>query len=412
MKVKDVMQSSVPFVEEGLQIKNLARLIYTTNTPGFPVVKDKKLIGFVTEEDLFSQLYSVEGEELRSAEHVSKIMESPVSKIMVRDIVSVTPETDLLDAQRLMYRYNFTRLPVAGKDNEFLGTITRSDVFGHILKNEIPKLEEGQYSSFVLENYDQMVDWEKRFDFEFPTLFRIFTKHKAKKILDLGIGTGEYSIRLAQEGIEEVIGVDENPLMIEFANSKRNKLSSELKERVSFQSSNYSKIDKQFADGTFDAVICMGGALPYFSVDTGDLIKQVHSMTKKDGVFVIQLLNLERVIEKRRRFLYFKINKAKDEKNKEEMYIEFFDVKDEKTLAHNVVHFTSEAGRWIYRGINSIEIKYVKNNDLEPLLKKAGFKDIIITGNKGEYKGAYGQISLVKPFDPETSEWMTIVATK
>lgn len=156
----------------------------------------------------------------------------------------------------------------------------------------------------------------------------------------------------------------------------------------------------------------MGGALPYFPVGTDTLVNQLYSIVRKDGVVVFQLLNLERVIEHRRRFLYFKIDKSTSQKGLEELYVEFFDVKDDKTLIHNVVHFTLDTGRWVYKGINSIEIKYVKNNDVVPLLKKAGFKDIIVTGNKGEYKGAYGQISLVKPFDPETSEWMTIVATK
>ncbi len=412
MKVRDAMQTSAVWIEDTIPVKDLARIIYTVGYSGFPVIHDKKLVGFVTEEDVFSQLYNVEDEELRNPEHIEKILESPVSKIMIKDVVSVTPETNLLEAQKLMYRYNFTRIPVVNKEGVFLGTLARGDVFGHILKNEIPKLEEGQYASFVLENYDQMVDWEKRFDFEFPTLFRIFTKHKAKKILDLGIGTGEYSIRLAQEGIEEVVGVDNNPLMIEFANSKRNKLSSEVRKRVSFQQTDYSNLSKLFPHASFDAVVCMGGALPYFPVATEEIANQLHSIVRKDGVIVFQLLNLERVIQRRRRFLYFKIDKSKNNKNQEEMYIEFFDVKDEKTLIHNVINFTSESGRWIYKGINSIEIKYIKNNELEPVLKNAGFRDVIITGNKGEYKGAYGPISMVKPFDPETSEWMTVIATR
>lgn len=412
MKVRDAMQTSAVWIEDTLPVKDLARIIYTVGYSGFPVVHEKKLVGFITEEDVFSQLYNVEGEELRNSEYIEKILEGPVSKIMIKDTVSVTPETDLIDAQKLMYRYNFTRLPVVNKEGVLLGTLARGDVFGHILKNEIPKLEEGQYASFVLENYDQMVEWEKRFDFEFPTLFRIFTKHNAKKILDLGIGTGEYSIRLVQEGVEEVVGVDNNPLMVEFANSKKAKLSPNMKNKVSFKQTDYSNLSKLFPASSFDAVVCMGGALPYFPVDTEMLVNQLHTIVRKDGVVVFQLLNLERVIEQRRRFLYFKIDKSTTQKDQEELYVEFFDVKNEKTLIHNVVHFTLDSGRWLYKGINSIEIKYVRNNDVVPLLKKAGFKNIIVTGNKGEYKGAYGQISLVKPFDPETSEWMTIVASK
>lgn len=412
MKVRDAMRTSSIWVEDSLPVKDLARIIYTAGMTGFPVVHNKKLVGFITEEDIFSQMYSVEGEDLRKPEHIEKILEQPVEKIMVKDVVSVTPDQNLLEAQLLMYRYNFTRLPVVDSKGYIVGTLARGDVFGYILKNEIPRLEEGQYASFVMENYDAMVEWEKRFDFEFPTLFRVFNRHNAKKILELGMWTGEYAIRLAKEGVEEVVGVDSNDAMVQFANDKRNHLPEAIKKRVSFAQTDYSNLSKLFPKESFDAVISMGGSFPYFPADPETIIKQLHTVLKKDGAVVFQLLNLERVIEQRRRFLYFKIDKAKDTKDGEEMYIEFFDVKDQKTLIHNVIKFSSEGNGWVYRGINSIEVRYIKNDEIEPLLKKEGFKDIIISGNKGEYKGAYGQISLIKPFDPETSEWMTIVATK
>ncbi|MGE5041434.1 MAG: CBS domain-containing protein [Candidatus Levyibacteriota bacterium] len=412
MKVRDAMRTSSVWVEDSLPVKDLARIFYTAGTNGFPVVHNKKLVGFITEEDMFSQLYNVEGEELRKPELMKKILDLPVEKIMIRDVVSVNPETNLIEAQLLMYRYNFTRLPVVDAKGNIVGTIARNDVFGHILKNEIPKLEEGQYASFVMENYDEMVEWEKRFDYEFPTLFRVFNKHNAKKILELGMQTGEYAIRLAKEGIEEVVGVDNNEAMVQFANSKRNKLPEALKKCVSFAQTDYSNLSKLFPKNSFDAVICMGGALPYFPTTPEAIINQIHTVLRPDGAVIFQLLNLERVIEDRRRFLYFKIIKGKEEKDVEEMYIEFFDVKDQKTLIHNVIKFSSEANGWVYHGINSIEIRYVKNDEIEPLLKKAGFKDIMVSGNKGEYKGAYGQMSLVKPFDPLSSEWMTVVATK
>lgn len=408
MKVRDAMQTGI-WVEDDLPIKNLTRIIYTANLSGFPVVHNKKLVGFITEEDIFSNLYDVKKEELHDKKTTASILEKPVKDLMVKNPISVTPDTDLIDAQRLMYKHNFTRLAVVNEKNELLGTVARADVFGQILKNEIPNLEEGQYASFVLENYDQMVDWDKRFDFEFPTLFRIFSRHNAKKVLELGIWTGEYAIGLAKEGVGEITGVDSNELMVQFANSKKAKLPQNIKSRVTFKQSDYKDLNKLFTAGSFDAAICMGGALPYIPADPESLLRQLHTIVRKDGVVVLQLLNMERVIEKRRRFLYFKIDKTK-EPNDEVLYIEFFDVKDKDTLIHNVVSFVSDGNRWIYRGINSIEVKYLKTGQIEPALKAAGFKDIVLSGNKGEYKGAYGQMSLVKPFDPETSEWMTVVA--
>lgn len=409
MKVKDVMQSSVPSVEDTLQVKNLARLIVTTNIPGFPVVKNKKLVGFITEEDIFFSIHD-SGKKFKKKETPAQILEMPVRDIMVKNVMTVTPDTDLVEAQILMYKNNFTRLPVVDTSGNFLGGVTRADIYRHVLEEEIPKLEEGQYASFVLENYDQMVEWDKRFDFEFPTLLRIFNRHNARKILELGIWTGEYAIGLVNESNVEIVGLDHNETMVQFANSKKARLPSATKNRVVFKQSDYKNINALFKPGSFDAAICMGGVLPYLPVDPEELIKDLRKVLRKGGVVVIQLLNLERVIEKRRRFLYFKIVKAKTGGEKEEMYIEFFDKKNENTLIHNVINFTKDGKTWIYRGVNSIEINYIKNNQIEKLLKKAGFKDITVTGNKGEYKGAYGQMSLVKPYEPESSDWMTIIA--
>ena len=58
------------------------------------------------------------------------------------------------------------------------------------------------------------------------------------------------------------------------------------------------------------------------------------------------------------------------------------------------------------------EIKYIKNDQVEDMVKKAGFKDVTVTGNKGEEEGQYGHMSIVKPFDPLSSEWMTVIAYK
>lgn len=176
--------------------------------------------------------------------------------------------------------------------------------------------------------------------------------------------------------------------------------------------SDYANLEKQFPAGSFGGVICMGGSLPYLPVAPEALFKSAHNLLKRKGVFVLQLLNLERVMEHRKRFLYFRIKKSESPNEKEELNVEYFDQKNEDTLIQNIVTFTSDGKRWIYRGINSIEIKYIKNGEVEDMVKKAGFKEVTVTGNKGEEEGQYGHMSIVKPFDPLSSEWMTVIAYK
>lgn len=410
MKVRDVMQSSVTSVEEGVLVKNVARLIFTGNVYNFPVVKGKKLVGFITEEDIFFGMHDASDKVSYDKEKLSSVLEKSVKDLMVKKVVSVTPETPLIDAQTLMYKHNYAQLPVVDTEGNLVGIVTRSNIFRHVLEEQIPKLEENQYASFIGESYDQMVDWEKRFDYEFPSLLRIFGKHDVKKVLDLAAWTGEYAIALAKEGLR-VTGLDSSPMMVKLGNDKKAKLPKEVKEKVSFALTDYMDIDTLFKPGTVDAAICMGGGLSYLHKDTGKVLKSIRNVLRPGGVVVLQLINLERVVEEKGRFYYFKIKKSNAVNEKEELFIEFFDKKDEKTLIHNIINFASDGERWLYKGINSIEIVYIKNNQVEKMVKAAGFREITITGNKGEYKGEYGQMSLVKPFDPATSEWMTLVAS-
>ncbi|MFI5265281.1 MAG: CBS domain-containing protein [Candidatus Levyibacteriota bacterium] len=410
MKVKDVMYGSPIFIEENESLKKLAHLIFSSGVFGFPVVnKEEKVVGIVTQEDIFLKIHDSSGKRVPTNQLVS-FLSQPVKSIMARDPLTVSPETDLVEAQLLMYKNSFAQLPVVdGK--KLVGMITHSDVFRHVIQEEAPQLESNQYVSFVEENYDQMTDWDQRFDFEFPTLFRIFKRDNTQKILDLGVWTGEYTIGLAKEEVN-VVGVDHNASLIAFANSKRNKLPEKIKKRISFIQSDYTDLEKKLPAGSFGGVICMGGALPYFPVAPEVVFKSAHNLLKKKGVFVLQLLNLERVMEHRKRFLYFRIKKSESSGQKEELYLEYFDQKDEDTLIQNIVTFVSDGKRWVYRGINSIDVKYIKNNQVEAMVRAAGFKDITITGNKGEEEGQYGHMSIVKPFDPLSSEWMTVIAYK
>jgi CBS domain-containing protein len=411
MKVKDVMTTSPLWVEEDFSIKKLTRLIFTTNRPGFPVVKNGKVIGFIAEEDIFYKIYNIHSKKLNGKNMLNDILDKKVKDYMVKDAVTIRPDDSIVDAQTLLYKHNFFQLPVVDERGMLVGILGRGDVFRYVIEKEMPSLEESEFKSFIATNYDHMIDWEKRFDFEFPTLFRIFKRHDVNHVLDVGSWTGQYSIGLAKEGMM-VTGIDDTPQLINFSKSKASKLPDNIKKKVNFElcDKEFKNLDKKFTKGSFDGAICIGGVLPYLSKNSVDVLKQVRSVIKKDGVLVLQLLNLERVIEQKHRFLYSKIKKAKSPKEKEELYVEFFDKKNEKTLTQHIVSLTSDGKIWAYKGINSIDINYIKNKEVLPILKTAGFTDISISGNKGEEDGQYGQMSLVKPFDSVSSEWMTIVA--
>jgi CBS domain-containing protein len=80
-----------------------------------PVVREGRLAGLVTQRDL-----------LRSAA-VRAHRATLAGDIMVRDVVTVRPDTSLVQAARLMLANKFGCLPITEEDGTLAGIITESD---------------------------------------------------------------------------------------------------------------------------------------------------------------------------------------------------------------------------------------------------------------------------------------------
>lgn len=97
---------------------------------------------------------------------------------------------------------------------------------------------------------------------EFNTTMHFLKKHLPKKglILDAGGGPGRYTIELAKLGYDIVL-FDLTPKLLEIAKRqiKREKVQNRVKQIIQGSIDNLS----MFEDNSFDAVICLGGALSH-----------------------------------------------------------------------------------------------------------------------------------------------------
>lgn len=421
MKVSDVMQTSIVTVSEDTPLREVERLIFSLGIAGVPVVKAKKLIGIVTEQDILSRLYPTVQDIIEDYTHarnfdemennVSKLFYTPVKEIMNKRVTTVSPSTPLMKAHSLMLTRQFSRLPIVDENKNLIGIISQGDIFRHILKSQIPHLEQERYAGFIAQQYDLMVNWERRFEFEYPALYRLFSKEKAYKILDIGVWTGEYTVRLAKKGDFTICGLDHNKIMIEIAEKKKQKLPRKIRDRVSFLLTDFTDFAGQLSD-PYDAVICMGNALPYLPIDQKNLFKQANKVLRnQNGIIILQIINFEKILKKQDRLLSFKIEKSK-ERGTEHLFLEFFDHGKGGPLLHHLVVFESTGANWMYKGITSVPVYDVRKDDLEKNLHAAGFTDVSFSGNRGDYQGDYGQLSLSKPFDVDESDWLNVIAKR
>lgn len=422
MKVSDIMRRSIISVNEDTPLKEAGRLIFSLGVAGLPVVRKNKLIGIVTEEDILSNMYPSLHEVAQDVharnfdemeQNLSGILEKPVKKIMNTKPFSAPPDTSILKAQSIMKLRGFSHLPIVDGRGNLIGIVSQGDIFRELLKNEIPKLENDRYASFIAQHYDQMVDWEKRFSYEFPILQKLFTKEKVGKVLDLGVWSGEYSVGLAKKTKLSILGLEHNSMMLEIAENKKKKLPQRVKERLRFMKSDFTDVTSQLNE-KFDAVMSMGNAFPYLPVDYDTLLSGLKGVFRdKNGILILQLLNFEKILSQKNRLLSFIIQKCILHEEREHLFMEFFDKgKKDETLFHHLVLFDFDGKNWVYKGFTTVAINYMKYKEIERLLKKHGFKNIKFSGNLGEYQGEYGKLSFTSPFKPLESDWLNVVAER
>ncbi|WP_135609510.1 CBS domain-containing protein [Methanococcoides sp. AM1] len=147
MKVKDIMSSSVIVCSPEDSISSVAQLLKKEDISGVPVVSDSNVMGIVSEVDLLKlleipehgglwlpspfEVIEIPIRELISWEDTKKMLSDvgskPVSEIMVKDIFTVSLDSSVEDASRLMTKHKVNRLPVLDGD-KLVGIITRGDI--------------------------------------------------------------------------------------------------------------------------------------------------------------------------------------------------------------------------------------------------------------------------------------------
>lgn len=112
--------------------------------------------------------------------------------------------------------------------------------------------------------------------------FELFNIKKGMKVLDVGCGTGNFSIKLAKMGCE-VVGVDVSTEMLKIAREKARS------ENLKIEFLEMDACDLDFEDETFDGVFSM--ATLEFIYDHQKAIDEMFRVLKKGGRLLIGTIN-------------------------------------------------------------------------------------------------------------------------
>ncbi|TAL60333.1 MAG: CBS domain-containing protein [Legionella sp.] len=147
MTIREVMQTQIITINKNLTYKEATQILLEHKISGAPVVDDQgKLVGMVSEKDLFKVLYPyyrsyyehpedyVNFEEREHKAH--DIQDHAVETIMTKNLTTISPSEKVMAAGGLMLARGIHRLPVM-ENGQLVGLVTRRDIYHSIFKKEL-----------------------------------------------------------------------------------------------------------------------------------------------------------------------------------------------------------------------------------------------------------------------------------
>ena len=418
MIVANFMQHNPISIAEDRPIRDAVRLIFNLGVSAVLVVKEKKPIGIITEEDILQRLFpSVKDfmEDFALArsfvmmeERLPEIMGRPVKNLMTSPVKTISKETPLMKALSMMLLNNFSHIPVVNEKKELSGIISQGDIFRAIASSEIPYDSDEEYHDWIARHFDVIGGSRMRYEMESETLDRLFKKHQVKNVLNIGAGTGSQDLLLAEKGYH-IVGLDKSRRMYATAMQKRLDRPVEVQNRVEFHHADSYEKAIPAEKRQFDAVLFMGNALPHIPFNYEEVLSMaVKTLKEKDSVLVLELANVQKVLGPGRRLQQFTIAPSRLTPKREFAFVEFYDPirEGESHITNSMVVLAFNGRRWSFRGINSTPLAYLPSEKVEPILRKLGFHKISVYGSR------FGEPIMDRKPNYEEDDWITIVAEK
>lgn len=147
MKVKEIMKTNIINFKKGTPVREAAKILSQKHISGAPVVDEKnRLIGIISEKDIFRALYpdyedfysdsSLRSDFGKIEGRLLDVANLKVEDVMVKDIISVTPDTSIIKVGAIMLAEGIHRVIIQEK-NMPVGIVTRRDIYKAIFKDKL-----------------------------------------------------------------------------------------------------------------------------------------------------------------------------------------------------------------------------------------------------------------------------------
>lgn len=110
-----------PVVQESATVFDAVDLMVKGKIGALAIVSGSRLVGIFTERDLMKKVVAWEKNPRATR----------LSEVMTRNVKTLSPDTDVLDALRLMLEGHFRHAPIVNAKEEVLGMLSLRDLLRH-----------------------------------------------------------------------------------------------------------------------------------------------------------------------------------------------------------------------------------------------------------------------------------------
>ena len=128
MLVQDWMSSKVITIDHDASIMKASKLMKLNGIQHLPVLKEKRLVGIVSDRDL-KEAQPSDATSLDIYELYYLLDEIKVKSVMSPNLFTITGEESVEKASATMLKHNISALLVVNAEGELQGIITKGDVF-------------------------------------------------------------------------------------------------------------------------------------------------------------------------------------------------------------------------------------------------------------------------------------------
>ncbi len=133
MLVREFMTTELTTLQEKDTLLDAAMVFVRSTLRHLPVLRDKRLVGVITERDV--KRFAPGLLSGVSSEQYNKVMETtPISRVMTRDLLTVSPEQSIFEAASILHSKRIGCLPVVEKNGDLAGIITTTDMMGLLVR--------------------------------------------------------------------------------------------------------------------------------------------------------------------------------------------------------------------------------------------------------------------------------------